>query len=134
LTRCRIDLSSPTYLRSLRQLRKKYRNIEDDLAKTFRIIEGDHETPGAHAVSLHGFGRTVWKYDCRSSDLRKHPRECFRIVAVFLDDNRETLYPIILYFKGDKGDTTEKEIKHAMRELRTALERTNAAEAGEVSS
>ena len=66
-----------------------------------------------------------WKYDVGSTDLRRSPRNSFRVVGAFLEPPEEgkerTLYLIIMYFKGDKEDVTEEEVADAVAELREML-------------
>jgi hypothetical protein len=127
LARCKVDCtSSPTLARLLRKLCKKYRHIEADLALIVPEIEADYTNScNAARPPKRKIGIEYWKYDFGSTDLRRSPRNSFRVVGVFLepdDDGKErTLYLSIAYFKGDKDDVTEQEVLDAVAELRNNM-------------
>jgi hypothetical protein len=127
LARCKVDCEkSPSLARLLRRLRKKYRHIEADLATVVSDIEADY-TYNCNAARPPKRKGTIeyWKYDVGSTDLRRSPRNSFRVVGAFLEPPEEgkerTLYLIIMYFKGDKEDVTEEEVADAVAELREML-------------
>jgi hypothetical protein len=79
-------------------------------------IERDFKVAcSAFCVPMPGFPdlqRRIWKYDIGSSDLKKHARECFRLIVI-LDDasspNPE-IAPVIMYHKSDIANLTAKDI------------------------
>jgi len=121
LPKCRIDLdSSPTFRKLLRKLRRSYPQITDDLREIFEKIEEDYRR-AAGAAAIPGFGEEVWKYRCKSSDLKRGAQRGFRIVAYY-DSERNVLHPILVYTKPQQEDVSPEEIEGAISGLRQALE------------
>lgn len=91
--------TSPTLARLLRKLRKKYRHIEDDLMLIIPDIEADYDNPStwnAARPPKRKLGIEYWKYDFGSSDLKRSPRNSFRVVGIFLEapeDGKERTMP-----------------------------------------
>lgn len=127
MARCKVDCArSPSLAKLLRKLRKKYRHIEADLAKVVADIEEDYTYNCNAARPPKRKGKIeYWKYDVGSTDLQRSPRNSFRVVGAFLEEEQEgkerTLYLILMYFKGDKEDVTEAEVADAVANLREAL-------------
>lgn len=129
MARCKVDCTtSPTLARLLRKLRKKYRRIEDDLMLIIPDVEADYDNPAtwnAARPPKRKLGIEHWKYDFGSSDLRRSPRNSFRVVGIFLeapeDGKERTMYLSIAYFKGDQADVTEEEVRKASQDLRDAI-------------
>ena len=120
MRRCRIDIeASPTFQKLLRRYQRQYPKTKDDLADAFDRIEQDPEH-AAHATPLVGFGRAVWKYRCKHSDLARGVRGGYRVIAVY-DAARAILWPILLYAKVDQGDVSAEAVKRAVQELREAM-------------
>jgi hypothetical protein len=127
LARCKADsTTSPTLARLLRKLRKKYRHIEGDLAAVIPEIEADYTTAcNAARPPKRKLGIEHWKYDFGSTDLQRSPRNSFRVIGIFLEQEAEgkerTMFLSIAYFKGDQADITDEEVKDAVAELRSAI-------------
>lgn len=127
MARCKVDCtSSPTLAKLLRKLRKKYRHIEADLGAVLPDIEADY-TYNCNAARPPKRKNPIeyWKYDVGSTDLRRSPRNSFRVVGVFLEAEQEgkerTLFLTMIYFKGDKSDVTDEEVSDAVAVLREAI-------------
>jgi hypothetical protein len=79
---CEIDLDAcPLFSRLLKQLRKKYRKIDADLADVFEEIAKDYTT-AAGADPIAGWAHTVWKHRCGSRDMKVGRRAGLRIISV----------------------------------------------------
>jgi len=115
---CKVDVTtSKTFSRQLRSLEKKYRKIRTDLEDAVSAIEADHEHNGFNPVAVRKFGRRVWEYSFGSTDMRKHPRESFRMICAFTEPPTQTLYAIICFWKGDQQYATEDEISDGIELL-----------------
>lgn len=124
---CRIDVDASRKFQSLvKQLTKKYRGLPHDLQEAFSAIERDY-TRAAQANAIPGFGRTVWKYRWKSSDLQRGQSGGVRIIA-FYDEQRNTLYPLLIYVKPQQEDVSEEAIARAITELKEALEAADTEE------
>jgi hypothetical protein len=122
LPACEIDVDAcPLFARLLKQLRKKYRRIEQDLKKAFTDIERDYET-ACGGSPIQGWQGEVWKYRCGSTDMRTGRSGGFRIIAVVeKSSNPHVLYPILLYAKPEKADVSAVEVAEAVKALQHAL-------------
>ena len=124
---CKVDCTtSPTLCRLLRRLRKKYRHIEKDLMMVIPDIEGDYSIScQAARIPKRKLGIEHWKYQFGSTDLQRSPSNSFRVIGIFLEDeepNKErTMYLSLAYFKGDKEDVTDEEVRNAVAELQQAM-------------
>jgi hypothetical protein len=128
LPKCKVDsTSAPTLRKLLKKLKKKYRHIEEDLAEVLPDIAADYSTAcNAARPPKRKLEWEHWKYDFGSSDLRRHPRDSFRVLGIFLEPEAEarerTMYLTLTWFKGDKSDVTTEEIREAVGKLMEALE------------
>lgn len=129
MAKCKVDcVSSPTFAKLLRKLSKKYPHIRGDLEAVIPDIGADYMN-NCHASRPPKRKLNVehWKYEFGSTDLRRGPRHSFRLIGVFLEPAEEakdrTLFLCLVYFKGDKADVTEDEVRDTVAELRlTALQ------------
>lgn len=127
MARCKVDVTtSPTLAKLLRKLRKKYRHIEQDLMAVVPEIAADYTLAcNAARPPKRKLGIEYWKYDFGSTDLQRSPRNSFRVVGIFLGPEEagkeRTMYMSIAYFKGDKSDVTEQEVKGAVDELNVVI-------------
>jgi hypothetical protein len=60
-----------------------------------------------------------------SSDLRRHPRESFRVIGIFLDPEESgkerTMFLCLVFFKGDQQDVSPEEVRQAVGRLMEAV-------------
>jgi len=76
---CLIDPDqSPAFKRQLKRLAAKYRHAESDLADAYASI-AERRKVAHHATAIPGFGGSVWKYRCPSSDQSRGQSGGFRI-------------------------------------------------------
>lgn len=135
LATCSLDITSSTsFIRCLKTLRKSFRNVDLDLQKVKPLIERDH-TKNCNATrlkmtipSLQGL---VFKYDFGSIDMRKHPRDSFRLVGLFLRDPTSTtegptpiLYSVLCYHRANQDFVSSKDIAVCLSQLQSALRGT----------
>jgi hypothetical protein len=129
LPKCTVDSDScATFQKNLKQLRKKYHRVDQDLADAVVAIEADYASAcNAFCMPMPGFPeyqRRVYKYDWRSTDIGKHPRECFRLVGVFLDapSTSPKLTLLLAYYKGDRANVIPKDVAAEIKALKASLE------------
>ena len=123
MPRCEIDLdASPLFARLLKQLRKKYRRIDADLADLFEEIEKDYEM-AAGADPIATWKRMVWKHRCGSRDMKVGRSGGFRIISVVhTDRDPHVLYPILIYAKADQANVSAIQIADAVKVLERELD------------
>ncbi len=118
--KCLIDDTTPAFQRRVKHLRKDFPKIDEDLQHLFeKITKADSFK--VHGDGVPGFGNTVWKYRCESSNMNRGKSGGFRILAYFLE-SRSTLYPFLVYTKkeyekADKGQPSKNDIKGALSAL-----------------
>lgn len=126
---CRVDdAKSSSFRRTLKKLRKKYPKAADDVAAALAEIAKDHVT-ACNAAALPGYHGLLWKYRCRSSDMKRGQSGAFRIIAYF-DEQDRVLYPMLIYWKGDRQGLPDSELQAAMAEVRKDLDGERAQGAG----
>jgi hypothetical protein len=126
---CAIDVDAcPKFLRLLKQLKKKYRQIDADLKDLFEEVEKDYEL-AANAAAIPSWKGEVWKHRCASRDMQVGQSGGFRLIS-WVDKQEEphVLYPLLIYPKSEKEDAAAIDIAEAMRLLKAELESRCAAD------
>jgi len=117
------DSSSPTFHSQFSTFAKKHRKLKDDLAAAIETIGRDYKNAcDAARVPNRNFKepiKEVWKYSIKSTDLQRSPKNGFRAVGVFLDEQStdgkpRTMYLALFYFKGDQADFGKDELERAV--------------------
>lgn len=133
MAKCKLDLkSSPTFIKGLSNLCKDFRKAAEDLDKIVGEVEADHLSLKAYSTRLRMEGSAyahlqgkVFKYDFGSSDMRKSPRNSFRLVCVFLEEPTKesvsTLYAVLCYHRPNNDNVMPKEIAECVVKLRATL-------------
>lgn len=121
------DSLSTEYTRQLRDLRKTYRNIDDDLAHGFEEIIKDRKV-ACHALPVPGLDSNkdalgnhveprVWKYRIPSKDMQRGKSGGFRILSYYRDTDN-TLYPFCIYTHAQyDNQPPHKDLKKWLRGL-----------------
>ncbi len=131
MARCKLDLkSSNTFNTQLKKLCKKFAHAESDLQAVIKYIEADHRTRKANGTRLRMAdypelqGR-VFKYDFGSSDMKKHPRDSFRLIALSFEDPDkmadQMLYAVMCYHRPNNDTVSPKEVSDCLKELKSTL-------------
>jgi mRNA-degrading endonuclease RelE of RelBE toxin-antitoxin system len=106
-------ITSPHFVRDLRQLRKKYRNIRDDFAPLFTNLQTG-ETPGDQ---VPGTGYTVFKVRLASRDMQRGKSGGFRVIYYLQLADRVVL--LIIYAKAQQENIDPLVIAAIIREYET---------------
>ena len=95
---CFVDPNvSRAFQRKLKQLRKDFPSLDNDLAGVYEEIKKDYKrVPQSHAVP--GYQNVVWKYRCESSDMERGKSGSFRLLAYYKEADN-TVYPFFVYSK-----------------------------------
>ena len=107
------------FSKDVSKLRRKYRSIDDDLKVLFEEIGKDYRNV-ASAQPIPGYSNRLWKYRCRSTDMRRGGRGGFRLIC-YLDDS-QNMYPIAIYAKSHQSVQDATRINLALRQLDDHLE------------
>ena len=91
---------SKHFIGQLKPLTKKHRHLKDDLISVLRNFDK------GTSIAL---GNNLYKIRIKSSDIRKGKNKSFRLI-IFVWQKKNTLVPIVLYFKGDKENISKKEL------------------------
>jgi len=118
---CLVDPDRSASFRALlNSLRKRFPHLVDDLAEIWPKIATDYRN-ACGAESIPTFNDTVFKYRCKSTDLRKGAANAFRVIA-YLHATNNTLYPLFLYYKGDLANLGAKAIAGLVKEFVDSLD------------
>lgn len=112
---CTTKEATPSYLRCLRHLKKKYAHVEKDIGAALFEIENDC-LMACNATAIPGYSQKLWKYRCGSTDMGRGRRGGFRIIA-YIDHSRQTLYPLLVYAKTEQEDASAEQFKKTIAEL-----------------
>ena len=108
----------PSFSRDVSKLRKKYRNIERDIETLFEEIKQNYRTT-ASAQAIPGYSNRLWKYRCRSTDLKRGRRGGFRLIC-YLSATQE-MCPIAIYVKSHQSVQDATRIDLALEQLEDHL-------------
>lgn len=101
-----------TFQRCIKSLRKKFPHIKDDLSPLFQSLQNNPQT----GDPIPGWARKIWKVRVSSRDLKRGKSGGFRVVYAWTA-GQLILYPLFIYFKGEKEDITKEEIENLLRKL-----------------
>ena len=106
-----------TFQRCIKFLKKKFPHIKNDLFSLFQNLQKDSEL----GDSIPGWNRKIWKIRASSKDLRRGKSGAFRVIYAWTSGER-VVYPLFVYFKGEKQDVTKAEIEALLKKLLVELE------------
>ena len=105
-----------TFQRSIKILKKKFRNAKGDIAGTIQMIEEDPTVGNP----IPRWNKEIWKVRIAGSDVKKGKRGGFRLIYLW-KSGEITVYILAAYFKGDKQDISKKEIEEILKKLNQEL-------------
>jgi mRNA-degrading endonuclease RelE of RelBE toxin-antitoxin system len=106
-----------TFQRCIKHLKKKFPHLKDDLIYLFQNLKKD---PGL-GDPIPGWNRKIWKMRASSRDLKRGKSGAFRVIYAWTSGER-VIYPLFVYFKGEKQDVTKAEIEVLLKRLLSELE------------
>lgn len=118
---CLVDPDrSSSFANALKPLHKRFPHILEDLEEIWPKIAADY-TQAAGAECIPG-GKGLWfKYQSKSTDLRKGARNAFRVIGYY-HELTNTLYPVFIYYKGDLSTIGPKAIGELVKTFLASLE------------
>lgn len=87
---------------NLKQLKKKYPQIKDDLLKRLNVFQIQNET---------SIGRSIYKIRISSSDLKKGKSGGFR-AYIYVYVKKDLLVPLCIYPKSETESISQTELKY----------------------
>jgi mRNA-degrading endonuclease RelE of RelBE toxin-antitoxin system len=106
-----------SFQRCIKHLKKKFPRIKDDFSTLFQSLQEDPQI----GDPIPGWNRKVWKIRISSRDLKRGKSGAFRLIYAWTSGER-ILYPLFVYFKGEKEDITKAEIEALLKRLFLELE------------
>ena len=103
----------PYFAHQLKRYSKKYRSLKDDLIVFLECFD---------ARQHQSLGRGLYKARLRVRSIARGKNASFRII-ILLVQHQSIIVPIVLYFKGDREDITEKEINNHLEKVLSDLRR-----------
>jgi hypothetical protein len=134
MTSCVVDaITCPTFKSQFKDFAKKHRKLKSDLDKAIKEIEADYTyaceaaRPPKRKLDIE-----AWKYPIGSTDLKRSPRNGFRAIGVFLEEESQEvssrkMYLVLFYFKDNQADFDNSEIVSAVSFLKGAIQKAQAA-------
>ncbi len=99
------------FLKDVKQLRKRYRQVEDDVEE----LVAEMERGNFRGDLLPGYSRDVYKVRLANRFARRGRRGGFRVIYSLLDAN--TVVYLHIYSKSDKDDVSRSDIDRMLRDL-----------------
>jgi mRNA-degrading endonuclease RelE of RelBE toxin-antitoxin system len=109
-----------TFQKCIKHLKKKFPRIKDDLYSLFQNLQKDPQI----GDPIPGWHRKIWKVRVPSKDLKKGKSGGFRVIYAWTG-GQPILYPLFIYFKGEKEDITKEEIENLLRKLFLELDQSD---------
>lgn len=106
-------IALPTFTRNIRMLKKKYRNILEDLQSTIDQLENG-ETPGDQIPDI---GYPVFKVRIRNTDIQKGKSGGYRLIY-YLKTTTSILL-LTLYTKSDQDDVAASDLRNIIENIET---------------
>ena len=106
-----------TFQRCVKLLKKKFPHVKDDLSLLFENLQR-HPQIGD---PISGWNRKIWKVRVASKDLKRGKSGAFRVIYAWTS-GESVVYPLFIYFKGEKADVTRAEIDTLLKKLLSELE------------
>src|SRR5262249_55807550 len=113
---CAIDVErSDRFKREFQAFQQKYPHTIDDVTDLFtRIAENARGAAKGQRYPI-GTDAEVYKYDCKSTDLKRGSNKAYRIIGLY-EPNLNLMTPLAMYLKPD--DITVKEVVAAIAALK----------------
>ena len=103
-------IASPTFNRNTRSLKKKYRNILQDVDPLLEQLESG-ETPGNQVV---GIGYSVFKVRVKNSDNQKGKSGGYRLMYYLKTSSNVLL--LTIYSKSEQDDVSVEDLRAIIEE------------------
>lgn len=97
---------------SLTELERRFRNVKEDARVAIRALS---ENPNLGVVIPGGVG--IRKLRVRNSDLARGKSGGYRLLYWVGGQPEPTVYLLLLYFKGDRGDVTRDDLQQLLDDL-----------------
>jgi len=106
-----------TFQKCIKILKKKYRNVKDDLMNVIQQLEEDPSI----GDPIPGWKKEIWKIRVASSDIKKGKRGGFRLIYLWKAGDFR-VYLLAVYFKGGKEEISKTDIDRLLKKLNKELE------------
>ena len=109
-----------TFQRCIKSLKKKFPHIKDDLFPLFQNLQKNPKI----GDSIPGWNRKIWKLRASSKDLKRGKSGGFRVIYAWTSGER-VVYPLFVYFKGERQDVTRSEIEGLLKKLLLEIQQSD---------
>lgn len=103
--------------KALKDLRKRFPNVEKDVLKAFS------SAPPQHTMPLPKFGHKLWKARVASSDLQRGKSGGFRVIYYWDRDSPNWGCIGTCYFKGDMENLPDHELNLLFASVKARVQR-----------
>lgn len=109
MTEYKISLISPTFQKNIKELKKKYKKVTNDLEEAFEELEKNPRLGN----KIPAMNLPVWKLRIKNSSTNVGKRKGFRLIYKW-EEGEQIIYPILMYSKAEKATATNQEILKAL--------------------
>ena len=102
-------IPTPEFIKNLKALKKKYKNIKDDVLKLANKLE-KNPTIGTE------LGNNTYKIRIKNSDNNKGKSAGYRVITYCINKQNE-VYLVTIYSKSDKENILDLELKELIFKL-----------------
>lgn len=102
-------IPTPEFIKNLKTLQKKYKNIKDDILKLANELE-QNPTMGTE------LGNNTFKIRIKNSDNNKGKSAGYRVITYCINDQKE-ISLVTIYSKSEKENILELELKELIAKL-----------------
>lgn len=104
-------IAAASFKRNIRELKKRYPHVDDDLRPLFRELQGG-ETPGD---KIPGAGYAAFKVRVKSSDIHKGKSGGYRVIYYL--KTAECIYLVAMYVKSQRENFDKKLLKQVIIDI-----------------
>jgi len=109
-----------TFQRCIKSLKKKFLHIKDDLFPLFQNLQKNPQI----GDSIPGWSHKIWKIRASSKDLKRGKSGAFRVIYAWTS-GEQVVYPLFVYFKGERQDITKAEVEALLKKLLLELDQSD---------
>ena len=117
MSQFKVNVECPTFLRDLKQAKKKHPQITKEL---IAVIEKLRDDPESHGYPIPNYARSLWGK--RVGIPGQTGKSGGYRLLYFVDFEKRIIVPVSLYFKGNQEMLSAEQIEQIMRQLAKHLE------------
>ncbi len=123
MSQFKVNAECPTFLRDLKQAKKKHPQIVKEL---IAVIEKLRDDPESQGYPIPNYARSLWGK--RIGVPGQTGKSGGYRLLYFVDFEKRIIVPVSLYFKGDQDMLSAEQMEHIMKQLAKHLESQSSSQ------